>query len=101
MRSERIYQIRRAILSVCKEYASGSVIAPVKLDDMAEHFAMRRLHPTREELLAEWNGLLTLGFIEALKGSDGEYVKISASGLKQINCEEDRDPYIWGASGLR
>ena len=99
MRPDRIYQIRRAVLSAFKAW--GGVQAVVKFDDLIAHQDFVFLKPTREELLEAWNDLLGEGYLEYLKDSGREYAKASPSGMCQINREGDLAPFVWGKHALR
>lgn len=97
MVSDRIYQLRRAILTAATEYSPG----PVSLDDVANHPTVRAMCPAREELAKEWNELAvpSRGYLVDFAGSNGELREISGRGLDQINQEGERTIFIWGRYG--
>jgi len=96
MQPDRVYEIRRAILGIFKEYNG-----PLKFDDLFNHPSFVFIKPSRAEALEEWNALLANEFIQPLRGSGGEYLTLPAKGRNQINREGDLDPFIWGKHGLR
>jgi hypothetical protein len=96
MRNKRVYNLRQIILKILKECDP----APTTFDYIFEHPNLCMLHTERQEILDEWNYLVKQEFINILPGSGGDYVRISSSGLDQINREGDLDPRIWGAMGL-
>lgn len=96
MRSHRIYALRRAMLKALEDNHP----VPCNMDEIASHPGLRMRHPTREELVSELQNLISRKFVEPVPGSNGDYNRISASGLDQINQECDLDPFIWGAMGF-
>lgn len=96
MRDNRTYQLRRAILKALNEYRP----LPCSILEIGSYPGFSLLRPNQEELVVELNNLETYKFIETVPGSNGDYLRLTASGLEQINQETDRDPRIWGAMGL-
>ncbi len=96
MKSKRTYKLRQAILRAFEEYNP----APIGYNEIDEIPGFSVLRPNREELVVELRNLATWKFIEEVPGSNGDYLRITGSGLDQINQETDRDPHIWGVMGL-
>ena len=97
MRDHRTYQIRQAALRACKDCNP----VPLTLDELADQTAILFVRPTRAELLDAWDGLAANEYLTTIPGSDGQYRRINAKGLAQINVEGDRDQYVWGAASFR
>lgn len=95
--NERVYQIRRAILNVLKDYNP----APADLDDIQCHPAISALNASVSEILAEMNALTTCAYITDIHGFNGRMKTINERGLKQINQEGERDIFIWGKYGRK
>jgi len=94
----RTYTIRQKILATAAAYSP----APICLDDLVCSLELRHLKPTREELVRETNYLTVQGYLSAIPESDGEYARVSPTGLDQAGpiVEGARDPRIWGAAAL-
>lgn len=92
MREDRIYHLRRTLLSAAADYHP----AAVTFDDVMAHPDFILLRPTRGEAVAEWDFLRAHGWVMDIPGSGGSYQKISATGLCQINREGDLSPLLWG-----
>ena len=97
MREDRIYQIRRALLTAFKDCHP----APCNAGDILCHPGCSMLNIGKPEALEEIHGLTLKGYLRAVEGTNGEYHAITGKGLEQINQEVDRDLYIWGKYGLR
>lgn len=97
MREDRIYQIRRALLTAFKDCHP----APCGVDDVLCHPGCGLLHIDKPEALEELRCLELKGYLRAVEGTNGAYHAITGKGLDQINQEVDRDLYIWGKYGLR
>jgi hypothetical protein len=95
MVSDRIYQLRRAILLAAKEYSPG----PVRLDDIVNHPSVKNLIPAREELVEQWNELAARDYLKDFPGSNGEYREITPKGRNQLGQEGERRVFIWGRFG--
>lgn len=96
MKTGRTYVIRQRILGVARDLNP----APIGMDDLEASPAIAIVRPTREELVAEYNYLITQAFLTAIAETNGECARISAEGLDQINQETTRDHRIWGKMGL-
>ncbi len=97
MRDDRIYQLRRAILTALKD----SNPAPRSLAEILCHPEFGMLHASAGEAAGELEALAVKGYVRNVAGSNGEYKAITGPGLDQINQEVDRDTFVWGKYGLR
>jgi len=97
MREERTYELRRAILEAHVYYTPK---IPLSLDDVMRFYRLPCLRVTREQVEEEWNSLAVNGYLEDVPDSNGEYKRITASGLNQFNREVKLDVYIWGRQAL-
>ena len=95
MRETRVYQLRRNILTILNQAKPGLGTFDIVMD----HPLISMGSYSREEVYKEWNYLINQEFVNVVKGSGGEYVRISPEGENQINQEGDRDQRIWGAFG--
>ena len=95
MREARVYQLRQDILTVMNQAKPGLVT----FEKVVDHPLISMRHVSRQEVINEWNFLLNQDFISDVKGSGGEYFRISPEGENQINKEGDLDPKIWGEYG--
>jgi len=92
MHNQRTYQLRQNILRTAADAYPG----PFGMDDLGASQPVRNLRAERSEIVSELNTLARAGFLEPIPESNGDWLKISASGLDQINQETALDHRIWG-----
>lgn len=91
MASDKIYRIRRGILTAVADYVN-----PVGLDHILSHPEL--LDVAADSALDEWRGLIDNGYLHPLPGSDGEYATLTELGKAQLPTSSRRDykAYVWG-----
>lgn len=87
-----VYAIRRALLRDFKEYLG----APIPAKELVDISLQPPIVADRPQALQEAAELLAMGYIEAIPGWNGEYLRITERGLKQLAPEFPRDPFIYG-----
>lgn len=93
--TQRKYQIRRKILEAMVEFDQAC-----RSRDLIDFSGFMFLKPTLEELAEQWKALRLAEYIESLQGFDGEYCKITAAGLRQVNPEFEKNVFVWGPQAL-
>lgn len=91
-----VYAIRRALLRDFKSYL-GAPITAAELVDISLQPPVAADRPQAQEEAAE---LKAMGYIEAIPGWNGEYLRITERGLKQLAPEFPRDPFIYGPAAM-
>ena len=91
-----IYQIRRYILEALKEYNP----TPCNVESVQDFPKFALLQAENEEIRTQWKELKAFGYIEAIPGFEGKYCRITEKGLKQVNPEFAKEPFVWGPMSL-
>jgi hypothetical protein len=98
MESKLTYRLRQAILAAVLEFRN-----PVTCDDVIDHPEVAVLAVDSTAVLQQWRTLMELGYLSALPGSNGEYARASALGVRAMAKTlygEPKDVNIWGKYGL-
>lgn len=91
------HAIRQAILRDLKLYTG----APIRADDLAQisqEPAIR--HAELGKVVAEFEEMKALGYIESVPGYGGRYCQLSAKGRQQLLDDFPQDPFIWGPGAI-
>ena len=93
MTTNRIFRLRRAILTALFEYESYQ-----DLDTVLCNPALINVNPSPEEARVEWNSLIEYQMIDPLPGYKGAVCRLSASVRKTYEDTKNppRDPRLWG-----
>ena len=91
MESDKVYQLRRALLSAVADYVN-----PVNLDYVLAHPELIGVAP--DAALDQWRGLIENGYLKAVPGTGGEYATVTELGKAQLPTSSRRDYkiYVWG-----
>ena len=92
-----IYAVRQAALRSMRDL-HGAPVTAEELLDISQEAALRT--GERETALAAVRGLKEMGYLEAVPGFAGMYLRITRRGLEQLLPEFPQEAYIWGPGAV-
>lgn len=87
-----VYPIRQSLLRDFKVYAG----TPVTAAELVAISYRPAIVLDRAAAALQCEELRLMGYVEAIPGFGGEYLRITRAGLQQLSPEWPRDPFIWG-----